>query len=97
MQAKAVVDALVQDAAEPRIALENQHVARAGLHGGFRRGKPCRAAADNNNVAFHCTAPPFSVLPQTISEPLPFLRTAVTGTPSSRARISMTRGEQKPA
>ena len=39
----------------------------------------------------------YFVFPKTISEPFSFFRMAVSGKLSSLARISMTRGEQKPA
>ena len=55
-QAEAVMDALAQDAAQHRLALQNDHVADALLVQLHRCGKTCRAAADNHNVfLFHCS------------------------------------------
>ncbi len=53
-QTKAIMDALAQDAAQHRLALQNDHVADALLVQFHRCGKTCRAAADNHNVLlFH--------------------------------------------
>ena len=60
MQPETVVDALVQDAAQLTVALQNQNV----LHAVFacRHGcrQPGRAAADDDQIyIFHCRSPPF--------------------------------------
>ena len=53
-QTETVMDALAQDAAQHRLALQNDHVADALLVQLHRCGKTCRAAADNHNVfLFH--------------------------------------------
>ena len=54
MQAEAVVDALVQNAAQLAVALQDQNVAQACVIGRARRGKAGGAAADNGKLTgFH--------------------------------------------
>ena len=59
MEAEAVVDALVEDAAELRIALQNQDVLAARVVRGDRRGKARRAAADDEHVDLFHFVPSF--------------------------------------
>ena len=63
MQAKAVVDALVEDAAQLLVALDDQHIAQALVPSGVCRGDACRAAADHHevvNLVGHVYAPLFA-------------------------------------
>ena len=54
MQAKAVVDALVQNAAQLAVALQDQNIAQARVIGRARCGKSGGAAADNGKLTgFH--------------------------------------------
>ena len=54
MQAEAVVDALVEDTAQLAVALKDQDILHTALAGRHRRRKPCRAAADDDQInIFH--------------------------------------------
>ena len=54
VQAEAVVDALVQNAAQLAVALQNQNIAQTCVIGRARRGKSGGAAADNGKLTgFH--------------------------------------------
>ncbi len=50
VQAKAVVDALVQDAPQLLFPLQNQHILHPGLPGGNGGSQARRAAADYHNI-----------------------------------------------
>ena len=50
VQAKAIVDALVQDAAQFVVPLQNQNIAQAVLPCAVSCGKACRAAADDDQI-----------------------------------------------
>ena len=53
VQPEPTVDALVENPAQLRLPLQDQHVPGAALPGGNGRGQACRAPADNHNVMFH--------------------------------------------
>ena len=95
VQAEARVNALVQDAAELTVALEDQDILHARAPRGDGRGQPRRAAADDGQLyLFHaCTS---FVFPTSRRLSPPAFVSSVCGTLSSRERISITRGPQKP-
>ena len=95
VQAEARVDALVEDAAELAVALQNEDAVRAVPFGGDGGGKSRGASADDKNAdLFH--AQTSFVVPVSSWDAPPRLVSAVCGTPSSRLSSSMTRGAQKP-
>ena len=53
MQAKAIMDALVQDTAQFPVAFDNADRAAARFPGSIRRGQARRAAADDHKLVFH--------------------------------------------
>ena len=53
MQAKAVVNALVQNASEFSVTLQNQDVFYTAVEGGNRGGKARRASSYDNQIIFH--------------------------------------------
>ena len=58
VQAEACVDALVQNAAQLFITLNDENVFNAAFSGGDGSGQPCRASADDGKLhLFHaCTS-----------------------------------------
>jgi len=54
MQPETVVDALLQDAAQTHVALQDQEAAAAAVPGGDRRGQAGRPAADDHQVDISC-------------------------------------------
>ena len=100
MEAEAVVDALVENAAQLVVAFQNQNILNTAFSGCHCCCKARGAAAnDDKIIVFHWTSPPFrlSLLVPTISLDVPpDLVISLWETPSSRARISMTLGLQKP-
>ena len=59
VESEAVVDALVEDAAELRVPFQNQDVPAARVVRGNRRGKARRAAADDEHVDLFHFVPSF--------------------------------------
>ena len=56
VEAEAVVDALLEDAAQPLFTVQDQDVAGAGFIGADRRSQARRAAADDENIRItHCS------------------------------------------
>ena len=101
MQAKAVVNTLIQNTACLPVPLQYQNAFHARLSGSYGGGKSRRSAACYHNIAgFHKS--PFSlpafffVVPVTIRETPPLLVTSSIGTASSRLSSSITLGAQKP-
>ena len=70
VQTEAVVDALVEDAAQLTVALDDADRATACFPCGIRSGQTCRAAADNHEFVFHASVPPL-VVPIRIKVPSP--------------------------
>ena len=98
VQTEAVVDALVQNAAGDAVALDDEHIVHARFLRGDGGGETGRAGADDNDiVGIHAFSPSFLVLPTIGNDAPPLFVSCSCGTPSSRERISSTRGEQKPA
>ena len=56
-QAEAVVDALIQNAAQPRLAFQNQNVPDAAFMESRSGSKAGRTAADDNYLSFHRVHP----------------------------------------
>ena len=96
VQAEAVVDALVEYAAQLAVALQDQHALASVLSRGNRGGKSRGASADYDYIILLHALSSF-VRPMTIYESGPDLRISSMLSPSSRTRISMTFGLQKPA
>ena len=73
VQAEAVVDALVQNAAQLHVALQNQNAAAPGVIRRDRGRQTGRAAADDDNVIFHfaCTSPMESLFVPVMSRDCP--------------------------
>lgn len=95
VQAEARVDALVQNTAQLPVPLEDQQILHPGPPGGDGGGQARRASADNGKLyVFHHASS--LVRPVSSRDAPPFFVSSVWGIPSSRARISMTRGVQKP-
>ena len=95
MQAEARVDALVQNTAQFPVPLEDQQILHPGPPGGDGGGQARRASADNGKLyVFHHASS--LVRPVSSRDVPPFFVSSVWDIPSSRARISMTRGVQKP-
>ena len=61
VQPKAVVDALVQDAAKLLVPLDDDDFLGSVLVGGAGGGKAGGASADDDDVVFHVTCPPLWV------------------------------------
>ena len=100
VQAKAVVDALVQNTAQLIVPLQNQNAAAAGIIGRNGRRQTGGTAADDCYFVLHPsrTSPILSLLTPTIRRDAPpHLVISAWLTPSSLARISITLGEQNPA
>ena len=101
MQPEAVVDALVQNTAQFGVALQNQNILHARMPCGKRCGKPGRTAAQNHEICvFHLGHPPFYRLslsmPAIMRDAPPDFVMFSIDSPNSRAKISITRGLQKP-
>ncbi len=92
MQAKAVVNALVQDSPQLPVPFQNQDIPHAGLPRRQRRRHPRRAASDDCQLHRSHSL----LLPTIHSDPAPAFVTRSMGIPSSLARSSMTLGPQKP-
>ena len=98
VQTEAVVDALVQNAAGDAVALDDEHIVHARLLRGDGGSETGRTGADDDDiVGVHAFSPSFLVLPTIGNDAPPLFVSCSCGTPSSRERISSTRGEQKPA
>ena len=81
VQAEAVVDALLQNAAGPGFAVENGHVGDAPVVGRGGGGHTGGTAADDNQImGFHWVSP---ILPASRPEPGPCFVMVSMGTPSS--------------
>ena len=94
-EAKAVVNALFEHAAQARLALDEQHVRTVFVRGDGGR-EPAGAAADDDDVVHHaCTSPDF-VGPNVMGASAEDLRTALSGTPRYSAMMRTTCGEQNP-
>ncbi len=99
MKAETVVDALVQNAAQFLVTLNDEDAVRACLLGGHCSSQAGGTAADDYDIIgkhSHYCAPPF-VLSSTILESPPSFVIFSIGIPSSLLMISIVRGEQKPA
>ena len=94
------MDALVEDAAQLFVTLDDQDAVRTRFFCGDSCGKTGGASADNDDIigipCSHYCAPPF-VLSRTIFESPPSLVIFSMAIPSSLLMISIERGEQKPA
>jgi hypothetical protein len=58
VEAKAVVNALVEDATQLLVPLDNDNFLGALFGGGAGGGKAGGASADDDNIVFHITCPP---------------------------------------
>ncbi len=96
VQAEAVVNALVQNAAKLLIALDDEDVFQAVLGGAHGRGQTGGAAADDNQIIRHTRFASSLVSQARIQLPARSFRIWVGSSFRSRARISSTRGPQKP-
>ena len=89
------MNALLEHAAQARLALDEQHVRTVFVRGDGGR-KPAGAAADDDDVVHHaCTSPDF-VGPNVMGASAEDLRTALSGTPRYSAMMRTTCGEQNP-
>ena len=99
-EAEPVVDALVEDAARTGVPLYDEDITRPGPARRDGRGKAGRTTADDDDVmpfARDHLASPSLLGPVTSRVPAPSFVTSSMRSPStSRARISMTLGVQKP-
>ena len=94
-KAEAVMNALLEHAAQTHLALDEQHV-RAVFVRGDGGCEPARAAADDDDVIHHaCTSPDF-VGPNVMGASAEDLRTSLSGTPRNSAMMRTTCGEQNP-
>ena len=103
VQAKPIVDTLIEDAAQLFVPLDDQDFLGALFAGGAGGSQAGGSAADDNDIVFfHWASPPFSALepvlvsPHSSQLPSSSISTCSLGRPSSRAMISCTRGPQKP-
>ena len=95
VKAKAIVDTLVQNAAQFTVPLYNADGAAACLPGSIRSRQPRRTAADHNKIILHFPLPPLvSSIKSQVA--LPSCTISMGSFPSSSARIFSTRGPQKP-
>ncbi len=96
-EAEAVVDALIQNAAEFCIPLQNQNVLYALFSCRRSCRKTCGTSANDYNLFLHHTSPTSFVLSRTMLDFPPLFVISSSGSPSSLARMSITFGLQKPA
>ena len=95
VQAKARVDALVQDAAQLAAALQNEDIPQTRVVGGRGGGQSGGTAAhDGPRYSFHESTSLVRPASRRLSPP--HLVSSVMGVPSSSWRSSSTRGVQKP-
>ena len=95
VQAKARVDALVQDAAQLAAALQNEDIPQTRVVGGCGGGQSGGTAAhDGQLYSFHESTSLVRPASRRLSPP--HLVSSVMGVPSSSWRSSSTRGVQKP-
>ena len=97
VQTEAVVDTLIQNAAQLLIAFEDQKIGNSVFMGGDSGSKSGRTSADDDQIILFHKPDSSLVVPVSSSEPCPCLVTESGFMESSRSRISMTLGEQKPA
>ena len=95
VQAKARVDALVQDAAQLAAALQNEDIPQTRVVGGCGCGQSGGASTDDGQLyGFHESTSLVRPASRRLSPPL--LVSSVMGMPSSSWSSSSVRGEQKP-